>query len=294
MTAREISAFDDMFNMIFDAVAEQKLGTGDKKNLNVGIGGRGGLGDIYGKLRRHSKRVKWTTEEEELLDQKKEEMDLCDTDQQLLDWAMREVFGESEKLEEQSRKALEEGVPAKKAPMLQSPTYPHILALLMKTFRDKYRDPHLALSIFNHARNLSIASYVFGCSTNVYNELIETRWTCFRDLKGVHDALEEMSVNGVDIDNTTRNMVEKVRREVGERNLWVEEDEGGENEVWNMLNKIEKLVNKPIRKSKSKRGAEPQNTKAHRWNDWKREEEEGDDGWEFDAWQKPDRNFGRT
>ncbi|KAG7090932.1 hypothetical protein E1B28_010005 [Marasmius oreades] len=288
MTAREISAFEDMFNMIFDAVAEQKIGdslSSDKPD--VGIGKRGGIGDLIGKLRRHSKKMKWTTEEDELLDRKKEEMDLCDTDQQLLDWAMREVFGESEKYEQEAKKAMEtvsqeEG--NSKLPMHQSPTYPHLLALLMKTFRDKYRDPHLALSIFDHARHLSIASYVFGCSTGVYNELIETRWRCFRDLKGVHDTLEEMSVNGVDFDTNTRKLAERVRREVGERNLWIEEVEVGGNEAWNMLNKIENIVAQSVLKPEHKTKVDE--PKSPKWDDWKSQRDDAEDEWEFDLWEK--------
>jgi hypothetical protein len=62
----------------------------------------------------------------------------------------------------------------------------------MRTFRDHYKDPNLALFIFNHTKKLSIFSYVFGCSTEVYNELIKTRWDCFRDLEGVYNAVEEM------------------------------------------------------------------------------------------------------
>src|SRR6267154_1374361 len=54
-------------------------------------------------------------------------------------------------------------------------------------------------------------------NTPAYNELIETRWTYFRDLKGVHDALEEMRVNGVEPDGRTKKLVEKLRREVGAR-----------------------------------------------------------------------------
>ncbi|KAF9268779.1 hypothetical protein L218DRAFT_954217 [Marasmius fiardii PR-910] len=289
MTAREINAFEDMFNMIFDAVAEQKVGSGlsvDKPDVGIGEK-RGGIGDLIGKLRRHSKKMKWTTEEDELLDRKKEEMELCDTDQQLLDWAMREVFGEtgqasaSEEVSEENHSRL---------PMLHSPTYPHILALLMKTFRDKYRDPHLALSIFDHAHHLSIASYVFGCSTAVYNELIETRWRCFRDLKGVHDALEEMSVNGVDFDNSTRKIVERVRREVGERNLWIEEDEVGGNEVWNMLNKIESLAAQSLVRTER---AKVDESKSPKWDDWKAQSAETDDDWEFDLWEKPKPKFRR-
>ena len=62
----------------------------------------------------------------------------------------------------------------------------------MRSFRDKYKDPHLALAMFDHARNLSIASFVFGCTTPAYNELLETRWRCFRDLRGVADALDDV------------------------------------------------------------------------------------------------------
>lgn len=289
MTAREIAAFDDMFNMIFSAVQEQKQGkTKDASGGDVGIG-RGKIGDLFGKLRRHSKKMKWTTEADEMLDRKKEEMDLCDTDHQLLNWAMKEVFGESERYERESRKAMaeaaESGAVTKELPMLQPSTYPHLVALLIRTFRDKYNDPHLALSIFEHARHLSIASYVFGCSTMAYNELIETRWTCFRDLKGVHDALMEMSVNGVDTDSRTRKLVEVLRREVGEQNLWVEEDALGNGEVWTMLTKIEELVKK--RTPLFPESDEP--PKGSKWDDWKAlpMEDEQEDDWAFDQWDDP-------
>ncbi|KAK7045720.1 hypothetical protein VNI00_007553 [Paramarasmius palmivorus] len=291
MTAREISAFDDMFNMIFDAVAEQKNGSSHaEKTPGIAIGGNTGLSDLFGKLRRHSRAMKWTTEEEELLDKKKEEMDLCDTDQQLLDWAMKEVFGESERYERESREAMEEvtkngGSSKMVLPMLQPPTYPHLLALIMRTFRDKYHDPNLTLSMFDYARHLSIPSYVFGCSTAVYNELLETRWRCFQDLRGVHDALEEMSVNGVDVDNNTRKIVERVRREVGERTLW-EEDDLGNGQTWSMLEKIEKLTVPRHSKSKRRSSKKAVTGKPAKWDDWKNEGDKSD-GWEFDSWDKP-------
>lgn len=300
MTAREISAFDEMFNMIFDAVSEQKgkgsQGSGDYPLGEVGIG-RGSqgrkLGDLYGRLRRHSKRLKWTSESDEILDKKKEEIELCDTDHQLLEWAMREVFGESKRYEEAARKAVAEaaasGTEPVSLPMLQPETYPYLVAQLMRAFRDKYNDPHLALSIFDHARHLSIPSYVFGCTTPAYNELIETRWRCFRDLKGVHDALEEMVVNGVDPDNRTRNIVEALRREVGERNLWEEESDLGSGEVWKMLAKIEELVliNEP-------KGSQ-QDARSTRFKGrWRPSEERwksaaldpmAEDDWEFGRWE---------
>ncbi|KAG2358935.1 hypothetical protein BDR07DRAFT_1416275 [Suillus spraguei] len=322
MTAREISAFDEMFNMIFDAVSEQKNPSarlsssqqGDPLAVLSGIGrkpfGQTQVPDLFGKLRRHSKRLKWTTEADEEFDKKKEEMELCDTDQQLLEWAMREVFGQSQKYEERARNAIakaeEQHAPgltptssanasasanANPPPHLtsahldlQHPTYPYLIAHLMRSFRDKYRDPHLALSIFDYARHLSIPSYVFGCTTPAYNELIETRWSCFRDLRGVHDALEEMRVNGVDPDGRTKKLVEKLRREVGERTVWEEETMFGSGEVIGMLSKIEQLTVKEPRKKQGK--VKATNRKGPAFDAWKRDalKEGVEDGYEFGQW----------
>jgi Mtf2 family len=288
MTAREISAFDEMFDMIFDAVAEKKIPSNTEAmgDSNIGIG-RGGISDLFGKLRRHSKKLKWTTESDELLDRQKEAMDMCETDQQLLEWALRHVFEESERYESAARQAIFEAAKSEgpqELPMLQPSTYPHLVALLMRAFRDKYHDPHLALAIFDHARHLSIASYVFGCSTHAYNELIETRWKCFHDLKGVHDALEEMMVNGVDFDSRTRKLIEIVRRENGQRNLWAEESELGSGEVWNMLARIDELLAKPASSKKANYLQKP-----IRWDEWKALPlaDKPDDTWGFNQWEKP-------
>ena len=333
MTAREINAFDEMFNMIFNAVSEQKnpsakLPTSNKNDDPLSILG-GGIGrsfsqapmsDLFGKLRRHSRRLKWTTEADEELDKKKEEMELCDTDQQLLEWAMREVFGQSQQYEERARNAISkagEGSTFASAsdststsnansnsnqpptstptlPELQPPTYPYLIAHLMRSFRDKYRDPHLALSIFDYARHLSIPSYVFGCTTPAYNELIETRWSNFRDLKGVHDALEEMHVNGVEPDGRTKKLVERLRREVGARTVWEEESEVGSGEVWGMLERIEGLAVKEPRKAgkgkakgkgTGKVAAGKQRVPAiDAWKGDVLKGEDAEDGYEFGNW----------
>jgi hypothetical protein len=244
--------------------------------------------DFFSKMRRHSKKLKWSTESDEELDRKKEEMELCDTDQQLLEWAMREVFGESRRYEENARKAISDVAAGKELqtmPELQPAIYPFLVAQLMRTFRDKYRDPHLALSMFDHARHLSIPSYVFGCTTPAYNELIETRWTCYRDLKGVHDALEEMTVNGVDPDNRTRKLVEELRRQVGERNKWEEEEDLGSGQVWMMLNKIEDLIiGHRRRPRRDVHGQRRQNPADEGWKKAALHPEQSKDDWEFGRW----------
>lgn len=309
MTMREISVFDEMFDLLFSAVSEHKAPKSDKfiprnlspasaNNVGVGIGtshtslssSPSRADDFFGRLRSHSKRLKWTSEADQELDRKKEEMDLCDTDQQLLEWAMREVFGESKRYEEVAREAANATTTTMTAMslQLQPPAYPHLLALLMKTFRDKYHDPYLALSMFDHARHLSIPSFVFGCTTPAYNELIQTRWECFRDLRGVCDALDEMRINGVEMDYRTRNLAETIRREVGERNLWEEETSGRSGEVWHMVSFIEKIT------AKRKVTAEPAK-KSKRWRpdqeEWRTKALKEDDEWEFGKWDDSGEKF---
>lgn len=170
---------------------------------------------------------------------------------------------------------------------LQPPSYPYLIASLMRTFRDKYGDPYLALSIFDHARHLSIASYVFGCTTPAYNELVETRWRCFRDVRGVCDALEEMRVNGIEMDTRTRGLAEVVRKEVGERNVWEEEASLNSREVWNIVGRIEQLVANSKRHG-SRRDAFGKRDKKSvaSAETWKHDaiQEDMTDGWEFGKW----------
>lgn len=301
MTAREVNIFNDMFNMIFSAVSGQKTKDPDAAHEDplsgAGIGsgpeGASDLSDLFGKLRRHSKKFKWSAQEDQELDRKKEQMELCETDQQLLEWAMKEVFEESIRYEEAARQAVQkaeasasEGKDHAKelqSPLpLQPPFYPHILALLMHTFRERYADPHLALAIFEHARRLSIASYVFGCTTPAYNELLETRWACFRDLRGVADALQEMRVNGVEPDGTTRKIVERLRREVGDRNLWQEETELETGEVFELLNKIEALS---VKQAPPSRDPYAFKSRSKRWN-------VGSEKWKFEQGSSDDYQFG--
>lgn len=81
MTAREANAFDEMFNMIFNTIMETKqLGTTDQEATpGVGKSHSSEMNDLAVQLRQHSKNLKWTSEADQELDRKKEEMDLCDT-----------------------------------------------------------------------------------------------------------------------------------------------------------------------------------------------------------------------
>ncbi|KAG6866660.1 hypothetical protein C0991_000770 [Blastosporella zonata] len=277
MTARESNAFNEMFSMIFDAAAAQ-----DNSSI-IDPMGKDGIDDLMSRLRKYPKRLKWSTEMDDILDRQKEVINLFTTDQELLEWATDAVFGESQRYEAAARKAISEATASGvkgELPMLQPPTYPHLVALIMQTFREKFSDPHLALSMFEHARNLSIASYVFGCSSQAYHQLIETRWTCFQDLKGVHDALQEMQVNGVKVSGQTRRFVEKLRREIGNKHLWVEESEVGSSEVWNILAQIERIALGPERRGGADKETAPSG--GVKWDEWKAVDASEDSG--FNQW----------
>lgn len=271
MTAREIHAFDQMFNMIFDAVdAQSSSGASTSSSsmfdaskeddefapiegASIGLSKNAqSISSLYAHLRRQSGKTKskWNNSSylDAELDKKKEEIELCESDAGLVEWALREVFGESVRYEEDARKALgdiaaerntsadsdtEVKAKVKKAlPILQPPTYPHLLAHLMHTFRTKHCNPHLSLALFHHAQHLSIPSYVFGCTTPAYNELLLTLWDGFRDVRGVMERVGEMRRNGVVCDSRTREVVERVRREVGGRVVWGEEGGGGGQAEW--------------------------------------------------------------
>lgn len=296
MNMGESKTFEALFNTIFGNIEQIPSSSLDSPLGDVeaqqGIGrsmrGRASMHNLYKSVRRHTRsKVNWTTESDGVLDRLKEDMEMCKTDQELLNWAMTNVFradlladsvagvssGKSQ--EKTSSSKSESGSNSDTKIIANSTTtpntdtdvntntdadskkqtpdfaahlptiYPHILASLMHTFRTTYADPHLVLSLFTYARHLSLLSFVFGCTTPVYNELILTKWKCFGDLKGVCEALEEMRANGVEMDTQTRAVTEMIRREVGERNLWAERGElrgNGNDEVWELLMRMEKLT----------------------------------------------------
>lgn len=286
MSNQELSAFDDMFNMVFTAANERRLaedGTTDSFDIDA----RAPLSDL---LKNMSKRPPVRPKSEDMeIDKLKEQLGLCVSDYAMLEWAEREVFGPSIRAEETARAAAAEGKPPPRH--LQPPLYPQLLATLIRTAREGYDDPHLALALFEHARNLSPLSYIFGCTTPAYNELLETRWHSFRDLRGVHAALEEMRVNGVFPDLRTRTLVDDVRREVGLRTVWLEESEMDSGEVLAMIKEIEGLVARRAPRQASSDDYQTLQEQPRPHDEWKNPELTSDEsaGYEFGEWPELER-----
>lgn len=287
MTARELRAFDDAFSMIFYAASKVEGARTDRPSQGSVFQ------DVFPSIRTTSRGMRRTTEQEELLDRKTEEIDLCANDLELLHWTQREVLDPLDNFRfmlrrqpsnapqssaaDQSDEAMKDNESdAPPSPELQLQSYHFLVAHLMRTFRDKYRDPHLALALFSKVKDHSLVSYVFGCSTRVYNELIDTKWQWFRDLRGVHDAVEEMVVNGVKINSHTRKLIENVRHGVKERKAWVENMDVGGEEVLGLLMRLDYFAAKPTSARR----------KTPLWEKWKEEHlsGKGGDEWEFNKW----------
>lgn len=285
MTAREKDVFRDVFNMVFsaaEALKSGKLSSEIPKFIPVNSVGTSPqsreMADLFRRLQKDIKRMRWTSEIDEELDRKKEEIELCDTDVQLLEWAMNEVF--------KPQQPTETSVHGQPSSAHSNQLYPHLIGALMRAFRDKFHDPHLALAIFDHAKDLSIYSYVFGCTAPAYNELIETQWFCFHDLRGILEALEEMKVNAVEADNRTRRIVETIRRDAPAMRLLEEEDYfgKGQDRVMHILTQIELLVRRhsaPARSTTVKRTTRP-----------KRPRKPWSEGWKDDVGEKPNKTKG--
>lgn len=96
------------------------------------------------------------------------------------------------------------------------------------------KDPYLTLSIFEQVKEKSIKSYVSGCTADVYNAILLLRWEAWKDVYGMLDLLEEMSSNGIAVNNETRNIVRMAVNEV-EQEEQLDDDYQGI--YWNMEEK---------------------------------------------------------
>ena len=77
-----------------------------------------------------------------------------------------------------------------------------------------FRNPLAAHTLFLRAKMLSAESYVLGCTTQLYNELLLSRWESFTDLFSISEILDEMSTNGVKGDGQTVQILQRIQDDV--------------------------------------------------------------------------------
>ncbi|GAA5945087.1 hypothetical protein JCM3775_000904 [Rhodotorula graminis] len=163
------------------------------------------------------------TEQEALeLDRHREELATLRSDKDVLEWGLRTVFGLSASsragiLPDPSTLLVElppsidgdaagKGVAVTVGP--SSRLFPDLLHLLFLSLRDTHRSPNAALSVFALAASNPF-SYISGCTTALYNEVLRTRWA-EGDVESLLASLEEMRAAGVALDDRTRELVSAV------------------------------------------------------------------------------------
>lgn len=102
--------------------------------------------------------------------------------------------------------------------------YPRVLAKAIEHASRK--DPYLALTIFELAKYKSLNSYIFGCTTKVYDAMLLLKWEAWRDVYGMLNLIEEMTVNGITYSNDSRRIVRAVVQEIEAEGGVLEEEEG--------------------------------------------------------------------
>lgn len=171
------------------------------------------------------------TEQEELeLDRLREELVGLKSDHEVLKWGLENVFGYSvdgtrgtmlfpdpETLPVEIPSTAATPGPANSAAVSQSPQrgpssrmYPDLLLLLFVVLRDTHRNPTSALSLFHLAKSNPF-SYINGCTTALYLEVLRTYWADGAgDVEAVLAALDEMRANGVPFDDKVRELVRAI------------------------------------------------------------------------------------
>jgi len=224
LKADEQRAFADLFDEIFRAAEVASTSGSDSPAKDNAEATHAFSSEFYERIRRTPTMPRFgDAVAEEQLDRKKEEMNLCRSDQELLDWTLIDVFAEAQKYEEEARK-MDPKMRIQRNVTLRPLWYPRIIALLMSTFRDIYHNPHTTLAIFNYVKTSSIASYAFGCSVDAYCELIKTYWLCFRDANAVLSVIKEMQLNGIRLDHKTGRLLDTIRQDIEVENLWPEDE----------------------------------------------------------------------
>lgn len=100
-----------------------------------------------------------------------------------------------------------------KARALLGPSYPHLVLLAMRVFRNDFRLPSACLALFAHLQALGPVSHVMGATTPLYNEMIGLKWKSYADFHAIDELLAEMDKRGVEFDEETLSLLEEIETE---------------------------------------------------------------------------------
>ncbi|CAG8508806.1 10942_t:CDS:2 [Diversispora eburnea] len=113
--------------------------------------------------------------QKETADSFKREIEECQSVEQFRNIIIEQIFGVTDDF----------GVPIPNK-------YSTLLTEAITACHTIFKDPYMAFSILEQIKRRGAISYVMGCNTSIYNELILIRWNCWRDLCGIEGLLNEM------------------------------------------------------------------------------------------------------
>ncbi|KTW29085.1 uncharacterized protein T551_02359 [Pneumocystis jirovecii RU7] len=93
-------------------------------------------------------------------------------------------------------------------PVFQS--YSLLLRKAMEIFRLEFRDYVSVITIFERIKSYGPESFVMGCSSDVYNEVLTARWEGWYDLFEIENLLKEMKMNCIIRTKKTLEILEKI------------------------------------------------------------------------------------
>ncbi|KAL1916296.1 uncharacterized protein VTP21DRAFT_5913 [Calcarisporiella thermophila] len=104
------------------------------------------------------------------------------------------------------------------------PPYPANYSSILATAIQRshmFGDSGMALAIFEQAKRQGMESYVAGCTTPVYNQVLRVRWEWTRDIRGIEALVTEMQSNGLDFNPQTRELLREIQIQIerGSSNL---------------------------------------------------------------------------
>ena len=156
LTAKETRTLDEMFASVFNAARQQEHVHGGPIQE-----AKWTPKEMAERLSTKPMEVRWTRAADSILDMKKEEIELCKSDHELYTWTVESLFGSlidtSSASSPHSSEASTSDIRHEEETNIPAFAYPQLLAVVMRTFRTKYQDPHgrvlQALRVRNAARS---------------------------------------------------------------------------------------------------------------------------------------------
>ncbi len=100
-------------------------------------------------------------------------------------------------------------------PIVDSRTLPLLLQEGIRLLAEEYGCVSGALSMFEEAKkNDNINIYIYGCTTDIYNEIIKIRWEYYKDIFGIDLLINEMELNGIKGNRGTADILKSVSSEM--------------------------------------------------------------------------------